>query len=118
MGWRERIERKPQAMHGRLRIRGTEIAVSAVLENLAANMNVREVLESYPTLSEEDVRACVAWAAECVHAVEGEPAANAGSPAGTPQQPTSFKAFLRSMPDVGDDADFDRPLDYGRPEVE
>lgn len=26
-----------------------------------------------------------------------------------------FKAFLRSMPDVGDDADFERPLDDGRP---
>ncbi|XXT19143.1 hypothetical protein WME94_53845 [Sorangium sp. So ce429] len=29
-----------------------------------------------------------------------------------------FKEFLRSMPDVGEDADFERPLDYGRPVVE
>jgi hypothetical protein len=29
-----------------------------------------------------------------------------------------FKEFLRSMPNVGEDADFERPLDYGRPVIE
>ena len=44
-----------------------------------------------------------------------QPAAAGGS---APKRAMGFKAFLRSMPNVGDDADFERPLDYGRPEIE
>jgi hypothetical protein len=35
-----------------------------------------------------------------------------------PKKAAGFKDFLRSMPNVGDDSDFERPVDYGRPEVE
>ena len=31
-----------------------------------------------------------------------------------PPPKKSFKEFLLEMPDVGEDADFERPLDYGR----
>ena len=44
-----------------------------------------------------------------------QPAAVEGSAA---KRATGFKAFLRSIPNVGDDADFERPRDYGRPEIE
>jgi hypothetical protein len=37
---------------------------------------------------------------------------------GDKENAQGFKDFLRSMPNVGDDADFERPLDYGRPVVE
>jgi hypothetical protein len=37
------------------------------------------------------------------------------APEKAPEKAPGFKAFLRSMPDVGQDADFERPLDYGRP---
>ncbi len=132
MNWRERIERDPQTLHGKLHVRGTRIPVSVVLDNLAARLDLRDVLGIYPSLSEDDVRACVAWAAEISHGKDGvidadfeaspepggvteQPAAAAGSP---PKKATGFKEFLRSMPNVGDDADFERPRDYGRAEPE
>lgn len=130
MNWRERIERDPQTLHGKLRIRGTRIPVAVVLDNLAARVDLREVLASHPSLSEDDVRACVAWAAEISHSKDGgvdadfeeEPEPGAEMPpvaatAGTAKA-TGFKEFLRSMPHVGDDGDFEHPQDYGRPEIE
>ena len=65
MNWRERIESDPQAPHGKPRVRGTRIPVAVVLDNLAAHVDLQEVLASYPVLSVDDVRACVAYAAEC-----------------------------------------------------
>ncbi|KYF57237.1 MULTISPECIES: hypothetical protein [unclassified Sorangium] len=35
-----------------------------------------------------------------------------------PEKEGTLMDLLLSMPDVGDDADFERPLDYGRPDVE
>ena len=132
MNWRERIERDPRTSHGKLRVRGTEIPVSVVLDNLAARLDPREVLTIFPNLSEDDVRACVAWAAEISHGKEGvidadfeestNPGAAAEQPAAAegsaPKRAIGFKEFLRSMPDAGDDADFERPRDDGRPEIE
>jgi uncharacterized protein (DUF433 family) len=38
--------------------------VSVVLDNLAAGQSVEEILESYPSLSEEGIQAAIAYAAE------------------------------------------------------
>ncbi|AUX48552.1 uncharacterized protein SOCE26_100900 [Sorangium cellulosum] len=35
-----------------------------------------------------------------------------------PEREETLKDLLLSMPDVGEDADFERPVDYGRPTVE
>jgi uncharacterized protein (DUF433 family) len=121
MNWRERIESDPQTLHGKLRVRGTRIPVSVVLDNLAAHVDVREVLTSYPSLSEEDVRACLAWAAECSHAAEQteEHATVEASPKeGAKGDAEAFWAYLMSIPNVGEDADFERPVSYGRPDIE
>ena len=129
MGWRERIESDPKTLHGRLRIRGTRIPVSVVLDNLAAHVDVQEVLASYPSLSAEDVRACVAWAAECSHATDArssrtkdgvidadlaespepyferpEPPAEGAS---APRAPMLYDLLMLG-PDVGEDSDFER----------
>lgn len=45
-------------------LRDTRISVSVVLDNLAANINVEELLRSYPTLNREAVQAAIAYAAE------------------------------------------------------
>ena len=132
MNWRERIERDPQTPHGKLHVRGTTILVSVVLDNLAARMDLREVLITYPSLSEDDVRACVAWAAEISHGNDSVLDADsdespepgdateqlAPAAASAPKRAIGFKEFLRSMPDAGEDADFERPRDLGRPEIE
>lgn len=45
-------------------IRDTRITVSDVLEYLAGGMSEGEVLHDFPTLALEDIRACLAFAAE------------------------------------------------------
>jgi uncharacterized protein (DUF433 family) len=126
MSWRERIESDPRTVHGKPRVRG--IPVSVVLDNLATHVDVREVLASYPSLSEEDVRACVAWAAEVSKERDGVVEADFDpSPEPGPATEVSARALpegqtlmdvLLSMPDVGEDADFERPVSYGRPDVD
>lgn len=64
MPWRDRISVRPDICHGKACIAGTRIMVSVVLDNLAAGLSVAEIVHSYPTLTEEDVRAAVAYAAE------------------------------------------------------
>lgn len=64
MDWRERIVNEPIGLFGKLQVRGTGISVSTVLTNLAAALNHEEVLEAYPSLTKDDIRACIAFAAE------------------------------------------------------
>ncbi|MBM4336683.1 MAG: DUF433 domain-containing protein [Deltaproteobacteria bacterium] len=64
MEWRDRITVDPQICHGQACLRGTRIMVSVVLDNLAAGLDVPEILASYPTLTREDIQAAVAYAAE------------------------------------------------------
>jgi uncharacterized protein (DUF433 family) len=64
MEWHERIVSDPQTLHGKVRVQGTRIPVSLVLDNLAAGLSHQEILASYPTLTEDDIRACLAYAAE------------------------------------------------------
>lgn len=64
MPWRDGISVRPDICHGNACIAGTRIMVSVVLDNLAAGLAVAEIVHSYPTLTEEDVQAAVAYAAE------------------------------------------------------
>ncbi len=64
MDWRALITSDAQTLHGQVRVAGTRIPVSVVLDNLAAGMSEAEILSQYPTLSREAVRACLAYAAE------------------------------------------------------
>jgi len=45
---------------GSPRVRGTRISVSLILESLAAGMSVAEIVDAYPSLSEESVRGTLA----------------------------------------------------------
>lgn len=45
-------------------IRGTRIGVSLILDNLAAGVSEQELLEEYPQLTPEDIRAAIAYGAE------------------------------------------------------
>ncbi|WP_448222869.1 DUF433 domain-containing protein [Gordonia iterans] len=58
-----RISIDPEIVHGRPAIRGTRMRVSDVLELLAAGATEAEILEDYPYLSVEDIRACLQYAA-------------------------------------------------------
>ncbi|MBF0369558.1 MAG: DUF433 domain-containing protein [Magnetococcales bacterium] len=64
MDWRQYISNDPNICHGQTCIRGTRIPVSVVLDNLAAGLSVEEILESYPTLKPEAIRAAIFYAAQ------------------------------------------------------
>jgi uncharacterized protein (DUF433 family) len=49
---------------GRPCVRGSRIAVADVLGWLATGMSHQEILADYPELTEEDIRACLAYAAD------------------------------------------------------
>lgn len=64
MEWRNRISVNTQVCHGKACITGTRIMVSVVLDNLAAGVSSEEILQSYPSLTPEDIQAALAYAAE------------------------------------------------------
>jgi uncharacterized protein (DUF433 family) len=60
----DRITVDPAICHGRACIKGTRIMVSVILDNLAAGAGHEEILQAYPSLTLEDIRAATAYAAE------------------------------------------------------
>jgi len=61
---RDLIVRDPMVCHGQAVIRGTRIMASVVLDCLAAGMTEREILDDYPTLTVDGIRAAAAHGAE------------------------------------------------------
>lgn len=59
----ELIDVDPSVLHGQARFRGTRIAVSVVLDCLAAGMTEAEIVEQYPSLPADATRAAVAYGA-------------------------------------------------------
>ena len=68
MNWQRRIELNPQVLVGKPVIKGTRIAVELVIELLAEGRTEKQILEEYPQLCLEDVRAAVRYAAETLKA--------------------------------------------------
>ena len=64
MNWRERITVDPLVCHGKACVKGTRIIVSIILDNLAEGVSEEEILKSYPSLSPNDIKAAIAYAAE------------------------------------------------------
>lgn len=58
-----RISIDPEIVHGRPVVRGTRMRVADVLSLLAAGADEAEILEDYPYLTSEDIKACLAYAA-------------------------------------------------------
>ena len=59
----DRILIDPEIVHGHPAIRGTRLRVTDVLSLLAAGSTEDEILEDYPYLTVDDIRACLAYAA-------------------------------------------------------
>jgi uncharacterized protein (DUF433 family) len=64
MDYRKRISRDPLIRSGKPCVRGTTIAVSDVINYLADGKTFAEVLEDLRVLTDEDIHACVRFAAE------------------------------------------------------
>ncbi|MGD9701431.1 MAG: DUF433 domain-containing protein [Acidimicrobiia bacterium] len=59
----DRIAIDPNVCFGKPTVRGTRIWVGLVLDLLADGMTVDEILDEYPSLTDEDIRACLAFGA-------------------------------------------------------
>ncbi|MBI3818414.1 MAG: DUF433 domain-containing protein [Planctomycetes bacterium] len=64
--WSSRITVDPTVLVGKPVIRGTRIAVEWVVELLARGWTESQVLDNYPGLALEDIRACLAYAASAL----------------------------------------------------
>ncbi len=56
-----RVEINPKVMLGKPVIRGTRVSVEAILEKLAADVPIDEILEDYPRLTRADVLAAIEY---------------------------------------------------------
>jgi len=63
MNYLDRITRDPEICGGEPVIRGTRVTLRTVLASLAAGDSADDLLKDFPALTEEDVRAVIAFAA-------------------------------------------------------
>jgi uncharacterized protein (DUF433 family) len=64
------ITLEPGKRSGKPGVRGLRITVCDVLEQLACGMSHEEILQAFPYLTEQDIRACLAFAADRERRVE------------------------------------------------
>lgn len=64
MDYRDRIAIEPAIRFGKPCVRGTRITVGDVLSYLASGMREDEILADFPQLTGDDIRACLAYAAD------------------------------------------------------
>ena len=64
MSYADIITMEPGKRGGKPCIRGLRITVYDVLEYLASGMTHQDILRDFPYLTEQDIRACLAFAAE------------------------------------------------------
>lgn len=72
MNYKDIITIEPGKRSGKPCIRGMRITVADVLECLAAGMSYEDVLSDFPDLTIEDIRACIAFAADCERRLFGK----------------------------------------------
>jgi uncharacterized protein (DUF433 family) len=61
---KEHIEVNPDVMLGKPVIRGTRIPVELIVRKLAEGASEADLLDAYPRLEQEDIRAALAYAAD------------------------------------------------------
>jgi uncharacterized protein (DUF433 family) len=66
MEYKDRIEINPKILGGKPVIRGSRISVELVLRKLAEGATEQSLIEAYPSLRPEDIRAALAYAAASI----------------------------------------------------
>ena len=59
--YQDRIESKPEVMFGKPVIKGTRITVELILRKLSVGMTPDELVDEYPHISVQDIRAAEAF---------------------------------------------------------
>ena len=76
--YQERIVADPRILAGKPVVKGTRIAVDLVLEELAHNPDIHELLAAHPDLTRDDVQACLAYAKDLAAGEEVSPQTTQG----------------------------------------
>lgn len=66
VNWRDYIEERKDVMMGKPVFKGTRLTVEHVLKEMGTGMTDRELLDNYPTLRPEHLRAALLYAADVV----------------------------------------------------
>ena len=64
--WHKHISVDPEIHHGEPCITGTRIPVSMIVGSVADGMSFDEIIDSYPQLKQESIKAALAYAADIV----------------------------------------------------
>ncbi len=64
MNYRDYITIDPNKRGGKPCVRGLRITAYEVLEYLASGLTEEQILEDFPELTREDLKACIAFAAD------------------------------------------------------
>ena len=59
--WRKRIHSDPHILGGKPVVRGTRISVELILEYLSDGGSFADIMDGYPSVSEADIRAAIAF---------------------------------------------------------
>jgi uncharacterized protein (DUF433 family) len=66
MNWRQYIHSDPEILLGKPVVKGTRLSVDFILRLFAVGWTREQVLENYPTLTPQALRAVFAFSAECM----------------------------------------------------
>ncbi len=70
INYRKIIKRNPNKRFGKPCVRETRITVYDVLGWLAAGMTTSEIISDFPELTTDDIKACLAYAADREHKLQ------------------------------------------------
>lgn len=73
MNWRERISIDPRIHHGKPCIKGTRVPVSVIVGSIAEGFTPERIIESWPQLAVEDIKAALKFAAAAVSDADALP---------------------------------------------
>lgn len=66
MYYNQRITSNPHIMLGKPVIKGTRITVELIIKKLSEGMTIPELLECYPRITEEDIKAALEYSYEII----------------------------------------------------
>jgi uncharacterized protein (DUF433 family) len=66
--WQQRIVCDPEILVGKPVVKGTRLSVEFVIDLLSQGWDESDILKNYPSLTKEDIRACLSFAREILSA--------------------------------------------------
>ncbi|WP_013324438.1 DUF433 domain-containing protein [Gloeothece verrucosa] len=66
MNWQGRIVIDPDILVGKPVIKGTRLSVEFILDLLAQSWSENDILENYPGITQEDIKACLSYARDAL----------------------------------------------------